>query len=69
MEAVMIQLNLSAEEIALLKGILDSCLEDLRVEIHATDNMAYKDMLKERKDILLKLMNALPQEQNLPIAE
>lgn len=65
----MIQLNLTPEEIILLKGILDTCLEDLRVEIHATDNMTYKDMLKERKTILMKLMDALPQNQELPVAE
>ena len=45
----MIQINLTQEEIQLLRGLLDTILEDLRVEIHATDKMDYKDMLKERK--------------------
>jgi len=65
----MIQLNLAQEEIQLLRSLLDTYLEDLRVEIHATDNMDYKEMLRSRKVILLKLMEALPKDQNLPLAE
>ena len=65
----MIQINLTQEEIQLLRGLLDTILEDLRVEIHATDKMDYKDMLKERKVLLLKLIEALPKEQNLPLAD
>ena len=65
----MIQLNLAQEEIQLLRSLLDTYLEDLRVEIHATDNMDYKEMLRSRKGILLKLMEALPKDQNLPLAE
>ncbi|HAL17028.1 MAG TPA: hypothetical protein DCP32_09855 [Anaerolineaceae bacterium] len=65
----MIQINLTQDEIQLLKNLLDTYLEDLRVEIHATDNMDYKEMLRSRKVILLKLMEALPKEQNLPLAE
>jgi len=65
----MIQLNLTPEEISLLKNLLENYLEDLRVEIHATDNMSYKEMLKEHKALLMKLMEAMPQNQQLPIAE
>ncbi|MFA5836146.1 MAG: hypothetical protein WC837_04235 [Bellilinea sp.] len=65
----MIQINLTQDEIQLLKNLLDTYLEDLRVEIHATDNMDYKEMLRSRKAILLKLMEALPKEQNLPLAD
>jgi len=61
----MIQINLTQDEIQLLRGLLDTILEDLRVEIHATDKMDYK----ERKALLLKLMEALPREQNLPLAD
>jgi hypothetical protein len=68
-EAKMIQINLTQEEIQLLRGLLDTILEDLRVEIHATDKMEYKEMLKERKALLIKLMEALPKEQNLPLAD
>ena len=65
----MIQINLTQDEIQLLKNLLDTYLEDLRVEIHATDNMEYKEMLRSRKAILLKMMEALPKEQNLPLAD
>ena len=65
----MIQINLTQDEIQLLKNLLDTYLEDLRVEIHATDNMDYKEMLRSRKAILLKLMEALPREQNLLLAD
>lgn len=65
----MIQINLTQDEIQLLKNLLDTYLEDLRVEIHATDNMEYKEMLRRRKAILLKMMEALPREQNLPLAD
>lgn len=65
----MIQINLTPEEIQLLRGLLDTILEDLRVEIHATDKMDYKDMLKERKALLLKLIDALPKTQDLPLVD
>lgn len=64
----MIQLNLTTDEIDLLSNLLDSCLQDLRVEIQATDNMGYKDMLKQRKGILLKLEASLKESQALPVA-
>lgn len=65
----MIQINLTQDEIQLLRGLLDTILEDLRVEIHATDKMEYKDMLKERKALLLKLMEALKENKEMPLAE
>ena len=64
----MIQINLTQDEIQLLRGLLDTILEDLRVEIHATDKMDYKDMLKERKALLLKLMEALKEDKEMPLA-
>ena len=64
----MIQLNLSTDEIQLLNNLVDSCMEDLRVEIHATDNMGYKEMLRERKGILMKLEAALRESQSIELA-
>ena len=64
----MIQINLTQDEIQLLRGLLDTILEDLRVEIHATDKMDYKDMLKERKALLLKLIEALKEDKEMPLA-
>lgn len=65
----MVQINLSAEEIQVLRSLIDTCLEDLWVEIQATDNMGYKDMLRKRKEILTKLLAELPSIQELPLAE
>ncbi len=64
----MIQLNLTVDEIQLLSNLIDTCLQDLRVEIQATDNMGYKDMLKQRKGLLLKLESSLKESQTLPVA-
>ncbi|MHB0922459.1 MAG: hypothetical protein ACYC6H_07655 [Bellilinea sp.] len=64
----MIQLNLSTDEIQLLNNLVDSCMEDLRVEIHATDNMGYKEMLRERKGILMKLEAVLKESQSVELA-
>jgi len=64
----MIQLNLTTDEIDLIGNLLDSCLQDLRVEIQATDNIGYKDMLKQRKGILIKLESSLKESQTLPVA-
>lgn len=64
----MIQLNLTVDEIQLLSNLIDTCLQDLRVEIQATDNMGYKDMLKQRKGLLLKLESSLKESQTLLVA-
>lgn len=64
----MVKINLSAEEIQVLRNLIDTCLEDLWVEIQATDNMGYKDMLRKRKEILTKLLAELPSIQELPLA-
>jgi len=64
----MIQLNLTVDEIQLLSNLIDTCLQDLRVEIQATDNMGFKDMLKQRKGLLLKLESSLKESQTLSVA-
>lgn len=65
----MVQINLADEEILLLRDLIETCLDDLWVEIQATDNMGYKDMLRKRKGILTKLLAELPKTQDLPLAE
>ena len=64
----MIQLSFTLEEIRLLRSLIETCLDDLWIEIQATDNMGYKLMLRERKATLVKLLEALPQNQDLPLA-
>ena len=55
----MVRLELSPEQYQLLVELLESCLTDLRMEIVDTDRIDYKDMLKDRKDILLSLLETL----------
>ena len=55
----MIQIEIDEEERTILLQLLDTCISDLRVEISNTDNMNYKDMLRHRKETLLKLQQAL----------
>lgn len=64
----MVQLSFSLEEIRLLRSLIETCLDDLWIEIQATDNMGFKEMLRQRKALLMKLLEALPQNQDLPLA-
>ncbi len=55
----MFQLDLKPEEQEILVSILEVCLSDLRMEIADTDSMDYRDVLKERKEVLIKTLAAL----------
>lgn len=55
----MVALDLSDAEIAILAEILESTLSDLRMEIADTDSMDYREMLKQRKAVLTKALEAL----------
>ncbi len=55
----MIQLDLSSEEKQVLLELLESTLSDLRMEIADTDRMDFREMLKDRKAVLTKLIEAL----------
>ncbi len=56
---MMIHLDLSDAERDALKEILESTLSDLRMEISHTDRLAFRDMLRERKGVLQKTLDAL----------
>ena len=55
----MIQLDLTDEEVEILKELLESAHSDLRMEIADTDRMDFRDMLKGRKAVLAKTLEAL----------
>lgn len=55
----MIQLEITAEEREILVQLLEGCLSDLHDEISHTDNYDYREMLKHRRQVLLKLEDAL----------
>ena len=54
-----IQLDLTADELEALVGVLKSYLSDLRMEISGTDSQDFRDMLKERKRVLEKVLTGL----------
>lgn len=49
------QLELTAEEVEILHHILQQEVQDLDLEVHRTDSLSYKGMLKERKHVLVAL--------------
>ena len=55
----MLQIQLNEEERSTLHELLDSCLSDLRMEIIQTDNVGFKEMLKNRKSVLLKIKESV----------
>ena len=55
----MIELDLTEEETSILKMVLESYLSDLRMEISHTDRLEFRDMLKERKAVLIKVIETL----------
>jgi hypothetical protein len=65
----MLFLEISNEESQILKNVLENCLADLRMEITKTDNLRYKEMLKKRKAVLLKIRESIIKlDEEAPIA-
>lgn len=60
----MVTIELTQEEQTILLGMLDTCISDLHSEIHHTDRFDYKESLKKRKDILIKLLNQIQHSSN-----
>jgi hypothetical protein len=53
------QLNLTAEEAAMLNEILTSYLSDLRMEIADTENMEFRENLKKKEEFIKKVIGEL----------
>jgi hypothetical protein len=53
------QLQLSREEVLLLREVLEGYLGDIRAEVHHTDTFEYREALKHREDTLKKLLQQL----------
>lgn len=53
------QLNLAEDEVQVLRDVLTDYLSDLRMEIADTDQMDFREKLKERKRVLEKVLEAL----------
>lgn len=55
----MIQLELTAEEQQVLVETLNADISDMSMEISRTDSHDYREALKERKQMLTKVVQAL----------
>jgi len=53
------QLELSADEAAVLAEVLDSALGDVREEVYKAEVTEYKDSLKLRETVIVKLLERL----------
>jgi hypothetical protein len=58
----MLRVDLSSGDVQVLLEVLESYLSDLRMEIADTDRMDFREMLKERKAVLLKVQEALQRQ-------
>jgi hypothetical protein len=57
------QLDLSDDDVELLREVLDSALDRLTSEIGRTDNRVYRQNLKGRRDRLRSLLDVLGGQQ------
>jgi hypothetical protein len=55
----MLTLDLSASERAVLRDVLETAVSDLSTEISGTDAKEYRDGLKDRREVLQKVIAAL----------
>jgi hypothetical protein len=60
------QITLTQEEAATLRGVLNSYLSDLRMEIADTDSMQFREDLKREEGMLKKLLQQLDAELAAP---
>lgn len=51
----MMTLTLNPQTVQILIDIIESIVDELRVEIRHTDNVGYKDMLKRQRELLAAL--------------
>ncbi len=57
----MLQIELIDEEQHILKEILEGDLSDLRMEIRETDDRTFKEMLKNKEQVMEKILEMLRQ--------
>ena len=61
-EGHMVTLSLTEKERMMLADVVENYLSELRMEIGDTDSKDYRDMLKLRKEILVKILSTLHAE-------
>jgi len=60
-------LKLTPDENQLLQELLESALSDLRVEIVSTDRIEYKEALKERKSLIMDMLEKLQKNNRVAV--
>jgi len=55
----MLHLDLNPHELGILEHVLESYLSDLRMEIADTDLQAFRERLKERKAVLVRVLETI----------
>ena len=61
----MCHLELNDEEHRILQEVLESDLSDLRMEISETDSRTFKEQLKNKAQVMMNILTALQQTQEL----
>jgi len=64
----MIRLELTEHQKAILVDAIESYLSDLRMEISDTDSMDYREMLKNRKEVLGQILENLGAKEEMPLS-
>ncbi len=59
----MIQLDLNQQDTEVLADVLENYLSDLRMEISATDLHDYREGLKSRKEVLVRVLDELKESK------
>jgi hypothetical protein len=55
----MITINLSEEEAAILHGIIESFIDETRMEIRHTDNREFREILVKQEELVKRLLHEL----------
>lgn len=58
-ESITVQMEFTQEEREIFVDVLDTCLSDLRMEIAHTDRQDFREILKVRKRIIMKVLDKL----------
>lgn len=62
----MFTMDITDEERSILIELLQSCLSDLKTEILRSEGHDYKEYLKARRAVLMRLYNELLAQANVP---
>jgi hypothetical protein len=64
--STVVQITLTQEEAAALRGVLSNYVSDLRMEVADTDSMQFREDLKRQEALLKKLLQQLDAELAAP---